>query len=67
MREGGLCAELLRFSHEIKLKDWIDGGSFNLYYLRLRDVAQSGVLFFRHPIVVDHEEKTAPIVHPGEH
>jgi len=39
-----VCAELLRFSRKNKRKDWIDGGSFLLYHLRVGYVAQSGPL-----------------------
>ena len=37
-----LCAELLRSSREIKLKDWIDEGTSPVYTLRLETSAQSG-------------------------
>ena len=40
---GGWCALLLRFSRVNNVKDWIAQGSFPMYPLWLRQVAQKGV------------------------
>ena len=60
MRESGsFCADCSALSVHKSVKDWMDEGSFPLYSLRMSNAAQSGVLFMRHPIVVECGEKRA--------
>ena len=52
VRDGGpLCAEFPAPSRDKVVKDWIDEGSYPLYYLRNSNVAQRGHFSSGHPIV----------------
>ena len=44
------CADCSALSVHKSVKDWIDEGALPVYSLRMSNVAQSGVLFMRHPI-----------------
>ena len=52
MRDGGpFCAEFHAPFRDKVGKDWIDEGSYPLYYLRNSNVAQRGHFSSGHPIV----------------
>ena len=61
---GAGCAELLRSSRVIPVKDRIDEGCSSVYTLWLRHVAHSLPFCSGHPIVVDNEAQSAALPPP---
>ena len=59
-----LCAELLRFSRENSVEDWIDEGSSLLYMLRVGECCAEWPPFIGHPIVEVYAQSGPPDVHP---